>query len=64
MEKMPVATTNTVSITQKHTYQLTVIQSVNGTGMPIPMKNGFKIPVIVKNRPEKHKKKPEKDSCP
>lgn len=64
MEKMPVATKDTISMIQKNTYQLPVIQSINGKGMPIPMKNDIKTRVIVKNRPEKHKEKVKKDSCP
>ncbi len=56
MEKMPVATTNTISITGKKTHQLLVAHSVNGRGMPDTMKNGIKILVMAKNRTEIHKK--------
>jgi len=64
MEKMPVATKDTISMTHKYTYQLPVIQSVNGKDMPVTMKNDIKTWVIVKNRPEKHKEKVKKHSCP
>ena len=64
MEKMPVTTTDTVSITGKRTHQFIVAHSVNGRGMPDAMKNGIKILVMVKNRPEKHKKKVQTGSCP
>ena len=56
MDKVSVATTDTVGITVGETYQFVVTQSVNGRGMPDMMKNGLKIPVIVENRPETHKK--------
>ena len=64
MEKMPVATKDTVIMIQKNTYQSSVMQSVNGKGMPVMMKNDIKMRVIVKNRPKKHKKKVKKHSCP
>ena len=64
MEKMPVATKDTISMIQKNTYQLSEIQSVNGKGMPAAMKNDIKTWKIVKNRPEKHKEKVKKHACP
>jgi len=57
MDKVPVASTDTVSITVGKTYQFVVAQSVNGRGMTDTMKKGIKIPVLVKNRSETHKKK-------
>ena len=57
MDKVSVATTDTVSTTVGKTYQFVVAQSVNGRGMTDTMKKGIKIPVLVKNRSETHKKK-------
>lgn len=64
METVPVATTDTVGITGKRARQLIVAQSGKGKGMPDAMKNGTKILVMVKNRPEKHKKKVQTGSRP
>lgn len=56
MDKVSDATTDTVGITVGKTYLIVVKQSVNGRGMPDTMKNGIKIQVMAKNRPETHKK--------
>ena len=56
MDKMPIPTTDTVSIRQTHIHQLLEILRVNGTGMPYWMKNDIKTPVIMKKHPENHKK--------
>ena len=50
MDKVSVATTDTVSTNVCRTYQIVVAQSVNGRGMSDTMKNDIKIPIIVKNR--------------
>jgi len=48
MDKVSVATTDTVGITVGKIYQIVVKQSVNERGMPDTMKNGIKIQVMVK----------------
>ncbi len=64
MEKTPVATTNTRSMTGKMPRQLLVAFSVNGKGMPEAMKNGINILVMLKDRPGIHKQKSQTGSCP
>jgi hypothetical protein len=64
MEKVPVATTDTDSITGKRTCLFVVNQGVSGRGMPDTMENGTKIPLIEKKQTENQRKKVQTSSCP
>ena len=57
MEKMPVATKDTIRIKPNKTYQLSEARSVNGKSVPFWMKNDIKTTIIMKKIPLKHIKK-------
>lgn len=64
MEKMSIATTDTVSIRQTHIHQFLEKLRVNGIGMPFWMKNDSQTPVIMKKHPKNHRNKSILDACP
>jgi len=63
MEKMPVATKDTISLKPNNTYQLPEALSVKGISVPFWMKNDIKTRVIMKKIPLKHIKKLLLNTC-